>query len=106
MKRFIISAVVAIISAFTAYSQDNYDVIYLNNGSVIQGSITNIKENQSVTIRTLSGEQYTYKMIEVRKIDRNSNGVKIPYERGKQEHKNYSTYSSGFFFAIEGNGGY
>lgn len=106
MKRFIFAAVLSLITALAAYSQDNYDVIYLNNGSVIQGSITNLKENQSVTIRTLSGEQYTYKMIEVRKIDRNSNGVKIPYERGKQEHKNYSTYSSGFFFAIEGNGGY
>ena len=51
MKRFIFAAVLSLIAALAAYSQDNYDVIYLNNGSVIQGSITNLKENQSVPTR-------------------------------------------------------
>lgn len=106
MKRYIIALLVAVLAFGAVKAQSAPDVVYLNNGSVIQGSIVSIKENKSVTIKTLSGEQYTYDMIEVRKIDQSGKGVKIPYERGKNDHRNYSTYSSGFFFAVEGNGGY
>lgn len=106
MKNLFISVIIAFIASFAINAQDTNDVIYLNNGSVIQGTITNIKENKSVTIVTLNGEKYTYQMVEVRKIDQSGKGVKIPYERGKSEHKAYSKFDQGFFFAVEGNGGY
>ena len=53
MKRFIISAVVAIISAFTAYSQDNYDVI---------SDIMGLESNQcNETIGNIIGKYQMYK---------------------------------------------
>ncbi len=106
MKRFFIYAVLAVFTFCIVSAQDGNDVVYLNNGTVIQGTITKLNENRSVTIKMLNGEEYTYPMVEVRKIDQTGKGVKIPYERGKSQHQSYSKYGQGFFFAVEGNGGY
>ena len=52
-----------------------HDVIYLNNGSIIKGSVIEVIPNGSVKIQTQDGSLYVYDMSEVDRIvnDENSN---------------------------------
>lgn len=56
------------IFAQNLYSQDNIDVVYLKNGSIIKGTIVEQVPNVSLKIKTSDGSIFVYQMDEVEKI--------------------------------------
>ncbi len=73
---------------FTGYSQKTNDVIYLNNGSIIKGQITN-NDNSIVTIETFCGNTFVYEVDDVREITKEKH---IPFQTLK--NKGYYNYTS------------
>lgn len=93
-------------SAAIFAQESDFDYVYLNNGSVIKGFIENEVENVSVTIRSVNGEIYTYKAVEVRKVAHGKD-PKVPAVSKKADsYSDYTTYTRGFWFAVELQGGY
>jgi sRNA-binding regulator protein Hfq len=59
----------SLLSVGTAFAQQsNQDVVYLKNGSVIRGVITEQVPNTSVKIRTTDGNQFVYAIADVSKM--------------------------------------
>ncbi len=52
----------------TAFSQKVLDVVYLNNGSVIKGSIVKIVPNKDVKLTTDNGSVFIFKMSDIKEI--------------------------------------
>lgn len=106
MKKFF-SLIIAVCFALSlSAQQQGEDVVYLNNGTVIKGVIEDVKENVSVSIRTRNGELLTYPAVEVRRFAYGTEAV-IPQKGNKPtSHKDYSTFNTGFWCAVELQGGY
>lgn len=105
MKRILLMVVVVIAGVSIAMAQSNtLDYVFLKNGSVVKGVIENVKENQSVTIRSVNGEVYTYPMVEVNRFAYGE-APKIPQEKNSNVYREYSEYDKGFWCAIELQGG-
>ena len=64
MKKTILLFVCLLCATF-AFAQKVQDVVYLKNGSVIRGTITELKPSESVSIQTADGSTFIYKMDEV-----------------------------------------
>ena len=64
MKKTILLFVCLLCATFT-FAQKMQDVVYLKNGSVIRGTITEMKPSESVSIQTFDGSIFVYKMDEV-----------------------------------------
>lgn len=100
MKRLLSIFVMAVAAlAITASAEKEVDVLYLNNGTVLKGHVESVEENVEVTFVTENGKSYTYPMIEVRKIERNSDVV-TP-STAKNGYVDYRKSSGRFFFAAE-----
>ena len=100
MKRLLSIFVMAVAAlAITASAEKEVDVLYLNNGTVLKGHVESVEENVKVTFVTENGKSYTYPMIEVRKIERNSDVV-TP-STAKNGYVDYRKSSGRFFFAAE-----
>ncbi len=67
-KSFVVSFLILLISASSAFAQNYQEVVYLKNGSVIKGIITEQIPNESVTIKTSDGSVIICKMEDVSKI--------------------------------------
>ena len=70
-----------ILTASTFSQEETQDVIYLENGSVVKGTIVELTPNVSVKIKLHDGIVYIYPMDEVRKIVRKE----APKERKSPE---------------------
>ncbi len=81
IKRILLSMVV-LLSSVALCAQD---VVYLKNGSIIKGNVTELVPDDSVKIQTTDGSLFVYKMSEVEKIgkdstsDKSGDGVKSGY---------------------------
>ena len=64
----LIFLIVCVFLTFSAFAQRTEDVIYLKNGSIIRGTITEIILNANVKIRTRDGNLLVFPMDEVDKI--------------------------------------
>lgn len=105
MKRLLLTVVMAVAAiAMYALTEDGVDVLYLNNGTVLKGHVESVEENVKVTFVTEDGKSYTYPMIEVRRIDRNSEVV-TP-STTPTGYVDYRKRQSRFFFAAELQGAY
>lgn len=65
-----------IVSSVSFAQTELIDVLYLKNGSIIKGTITELVPNQTVKIRTADGSLFVFKMEEVDKVvkeERNTN---------------------------------
>lgn len=107
MKRLLLIFVMAAIAAVSmnALADATTDVLYLNNGTVLKGTVASVVENVKVTFVTTDGKVYTYPMVEVRKIETMSSGEVSP----SAEVTGYQDYRSRelrFFFAAEVQGAY
>lgn len=80
----------------------NRDVVYLNNGNVVEGVIIESVPDVSVRIRALNGKEYDYKMIEIRKIDTK---LIVPEESQRAAYVNLDEQEKGYWYAIEGSYG-
>ncbi len=67
MKRILIILTATIVLSFCANAQQGKDVLFLKNGSVIYGSLTEIKDGR-YTIATTGGLIFTYTTDEVEKF--------------------------------------
>lgn len=65
MKKSILLFVCLLCATFAFAQQKVQDVVYLKNGSVIRGTITELKPSESVTIQTADGSIFVYKIDEV-----------------------------------------
>ncbi len=72
MKKFIITLIAIMATAYTLQAQETRDVLYLKNGSIIKGVITEILPEDHVKIRTNDGSIFVYDMDEVLKIMKES----------------------------------
>ncbi len=85
-KSFIVSVAILLFSALSAFAQNYQEVVYLKNGSVIKGVITEEIPNQSVTIKTSDGSVIICKMEDVSKITKevpeNKTSLKKTTEKG------------------------
>lgn len=50
------------------FAQEQFDIIYLKNGSKVIGIIVDQKSNQKIKIRTKDGSEYVYNLNEIEKI--------------------------------------
>lgn len=101
MKRLILTIIVAFCMSI-CYSQD---VVHLNNGRLVKGTIVQLEEGVSLTIRTENGNEYTYPFIEIKSYNRDK-GVIIPEVDKSKAIRDYGFYNRGFWAAIETDGGY
>jgi len=68
MKKLIFILVFAV-SSTVIYAQTNYqDVVYLKNGSIVRGIITEQIPNESLKIETADGNAFIFQMSDVEKI--------------------------------------
>lgn len=58
--------------AMSVQAQSVKDVVYLKNGSVVYGNITEIKPDQNVKIKTSDGSIFVYEMSQVDKITKSA----------------------------------
>ena len=65
-----------------AFSQTNYiDILYLKNGSIIRGTITELSVNSQVKIKTTDGSLFVYKWEDVEKIEKEEAPKTSPQEK-------------------------
>jgi hypothetical protein len=104
MRKLLVTLCLIVASVIVGIAQQNQDaIVYLNNGSVINGTV-NVNET-TLTIMTNEGQVYTYPMAEVRKIDYTLKAQRVP-KVDKVSVDDYSTYTRGFWCAAELYGGY
>ena len=72
MKRFFASIIAAACCIGMATAQD---IVYLNNGSIIKGRLTEITLDQKVTIQTQDGNQYAYANDEIHRVTKDKDFV-------------------------------
>lgn len=86
------------------FAQNNgSDVIYLNNGNVVQGQIIHSVPNVSVKIKADNGAVYEYKMTEIRQI---KNGDVIrPEASSRGKYTDFEDNDKGYWWTAELSGG-
>jgi len=82
MKKLVLFIAVLLFSSL-AYSQKNQDVIYLKNGTILKGLITEQVPNEQLKIKTIEGIFYTCKTSDIEKITKEANEVNLEEYGGK-----------------------
>lgn len=73
--------IIVVIHAFNVFAQtEMMDVLYLKNGSIIRGTITELVPDQQIKILTADGSLFVYKMAEVEKILKERKSVPKPVD--------------------------
>ena len=72
MKRILLFTTIFFISVIGAFAQSYDDVVYLTNGSVIHGVITEIVVNETLKIQTRDGNIFVFNLTDVQKITKES----------------------------------
>ncbi|MCX7552124.1 hypothetical protein [Xanthomarina sp. F2636L] len=58
------------LTSIYSYSQNMRDVVYLKNGSIIKGTITEMNPSESLKIKTADGSLFVYSMNEILKTEK------------------------------------
>ena len=67
MKKFLV-ILIGLLFGATILAQSANDVVYLKNGSIIKGNVSNVIPNETVTIQTSDGSIFVLNMSEVTQI--------------------------------------
>lgn len=105
MKRNLLLAIFLVITASQLYSQRSKDVLYLKNGSIINGTIIEINDNQ-IKIRSADKNIFGFKTEEVDKYvkestsynGRKENGLGLAFESGFLMGPQHAEYVMPFSF--------
>jgi len=73
MKKITILTILLIITGYTLYSQKTRDVLYIKNGSIINGTLMEITDNQ-YKIRTSDGSIFVFPAADVDKFVKEAPG--------------------------------
>ena len=76
MKKIIVLFICLLFGA-NMMAESTNDVVYLRNGSVIKGTVSNVTPNETVTIQTFDGNIFVLNMSEVTQIvhEENADGI-------------------------------
>ncbi len=88
MKKIIITLIAILATACALYAQETKDVLYLKNGSIIRGTITEIIPEEHVKIMTADSSIFVYDMDEVLKITKET-AQSAKQESPFNKHKGY-----------------
>jgi len=69
------------------YSQNEVDVVYLKNGSIVKGNIVKIVPNKDVKLTTENGSVFIFKMSDIDKIEKETSNVIVKKEVVKKSKK-------------------
>jgi hypothetical protein len=105
MKKTVLFATAMILCTLSIYSQKTRDVLYLKNGSVINGTLFEISDNQ-YKIRTIDKNTFVFNSAEVDKFvkegpvfeGRKKDGFGFTMEAGFLVGSQHSEYKSPFSF--------
>lgn len=78
------------------------DIVYLNNGNVIEGKILK-EEKTNLSIKTTSGDILEYKMIEIRNIEKDATII-APEASKKAKYTDFSTQEKGWYCGVDFSG--
>ena len=81
MKKIMLLFVLLLGTTFT-FAQNMQDVVYLNNGSVIRGTVLESRPDGDVKIKTFDGSVFVYAMSEVSKITKEE---AVPMVKGSEK---------------------
>lgn len=98
MKRVIL-LLCLMLSTLSLSAQQAQDVVYLNNGNIIKGEIISSSESQ-VQIKATNGEVYTFRMVEIRRIDGGEQLESIP-AASKTSYTDFSESNKGYWAAVD-----
>lgn len=70
MKKLTILLASIFLISICALAQEKKDVVYLKNGSVIKGEITEMIPNENIKIKTNDGNIFVYSFAEIEKIEK------------------------------------
>ncbi len=106
MKKLILLVSIFLFS-ICAFAQESKDVVYLKNGSVIKGEITEMIPNKHIKIKTADGSLFVYSFTEIEKTEKeiveNSPFTKVSTVAKGGYYSDYFNKSS-FGVAIGGGG--
>lgn len=74
-----------ILISLAVFAQEKQDVVYLKNGSVIKGQITEMIPDKHVKIETNGGNLFVYSFAEIEKIEKNVNGNLSPFTNNQKQ---------------------
>lgn len=105
MKKLFFAFILLNILAIHSYGQKSRDVVYLKNGSIVYGTLTEVSDNQ-FKIKTTDGSLFIFSVEEVDKFirdepftgDRRSEGIGISLEGGFLIGSQSGEYPSPFSF--------
>jgi hypothetical protein len=107
MKQITLIFIFVLISS-ALFAQNTEDLVYLKNGSVIKGQITEIIPDKHVKIETNGGSLLVYSFAEIEKIEKNKIDDSTPpvYAKGENNEGIFSDYynQSSLGVAIGGGG--
>lgn len=108
LKTGVIIIVFSLLSAGTILAQNKMqDIIYLKNGSILHGTISEIKINESVTLLSNCGDTWVLKQSDIDRIEkvpltRNQVKREMPQEtKDYMQNRFYSGLQLGFLFGGE-----
>jgi hypothetical protein len=81
-----------------AYESDKYEVVYLNNGQVIKGKITDYEPKSHLVIRTDDGRVLRYDIHEIERVQRRPRPDNVAFNgdfNGKGPQKGYRGFIDG-----------
>ena len=93
MKKVTILLIMLFVATLSSIAQSYQEVVYLKDGSIIKGIITEQKPNDYLKIRTSSGKIYTLKMHEVDKITKERVRVEKQNQNQNQRQQNTNRQS-------------
>lgn len=101
MKKILLSVVVLLFPVLLL--AQTRDVVYLKNGNVVKGIITQSKSNGDITIVTENGKTLNYTQFDVREVKQER--VTETPRNHQQEYTSFEDQTKGYFFAAELSGG-
>jgi hypothetical protein len=94
MKKIFI-LIACLLMTTTIFSQENIDVIYLKNGSIIKGEIVEMVPNERIKIETEGGNVFVYTFDDIEKIEKEKIKNSSPFRNATNE--NDGGYFSEYF---------
>ncbi len=82
------------------FSQETKDIVYLKNGSVIKGEITEMIPNEHIKIKTADGSLFVYSFTEIEKTEKQEIAPTFRNVKGKNVTTAQNNIDNVFYFRL------